>query len=172
MVVQARTDPEWEGRTRPVAIRSLGSLETRLMNVLWAHSVEQSVQEVCDALGPTPANYKTVMTVLNRLVQKSLLVRRLDGRAYRYRPRRSRGWYLESVVREFVQELVRSFGPDARVHVVRVAGAVEQEAESYLPRAPRSVDRRWWLWLSRVAAIGLAGFLPGFLLGRWWHQTR
>lgn len=172
MGMQARTEPEWEGGARPAAIRSLGSLETRLMKALWAHSGEQSVQEVCDALGPTPANYKTVMTVLNRLVQKSLLVRRLDGRAYRYRPGRSRGWYLESVVRGFVQELVRGFGPDAWHYVVRVVRAMEQPAEPNSPSATWRVERQGWLWFGRVPAIALAGTLLGFLLGRWWHQSR
>ena len=63
------------------------------MAVLWNTEQDLLVQEVVDRLEPGH-NYKTVMTVLNRLVDKELLERKLDGRAYRYRTQQGRDDFL------------------------------------------------------------------------------
>ena len=53
--------------------RVLGQLEAEIMECLWL--LEQGrVADVCTQLG-SKANYKTVMTVMNRLVEKRLLQR-------------------------------------------------------------------------------------------------
>ena len=49
--------------------RVLGELEASVMEVLWAHQRDLSVQDVCRSLGQG-TNYKTIMTVLSRLVDK------------------------------------------------------------------------------------------------------
>lgn len=101
---------------------ALGALETRLMEALWGAASELSVQGVSDALGPGH-NYKTVMTVLNRLVEKGLLMRELDGRAYRYRPSQSRPQFLRSAADELVRGYLDAYGPDAAAHLASAAGA-------------------------------------------------
>ncbi|MCH8199723.1 MAG: BlaI/MecI/CopY family transcriptional regulator, partial [Chloroflexi bacterium] len=101
---------------------ALGALETRLMEALWGSASELSVQGVSDALGPGH-NYKTVMTVLNRLVEKGLLMRELDGRAYRYRPSQSRPQFLRSTADELVRGYLDAYGPEAAAHLASAAGA-------------------------------------------------
>ncbi|MCI0816048.1 MAG: BlaI/MecI/CopY family transcriptional regulator [Chloroflexi bacterium] len=101
---------------------ALGALETRLMEALWGSDSELSVQGVSDALGPGH-NYKTVMTVLNRLVEKGLLMRELDGRAYRYRPSQSRPQFLRSAADELVRGYLDAYGPEAAAHLASAAGA-------------------------------------------------
>ena len=101
---------------------ALGALESRLMEVLWGAASELSVQGVSDALGPGH-NYKTVMTVLNRLVEKGLLARELDGRAYRYRPSQSRPQFLRSAADQLVRGYVDAYGPEAAAHLASAAGA-------------------------------------------------
>ena len=113
---------------------ALGALESRLMEVLWGSASELSVQGVCDALGPGH-NYKTVMTVLNRLVEKRLLTRELDGRAYRYRPSQSRPQFLRSAADELVRGYVDAYGPDAAEHLASAAGT---EAPSQAPPQPEA----------------------------------
>jgi predicted transcriptional regulator len=98
------------------SVRGLGSLEALLMEALWASPTHLSVQEVCDKLGPDH-NYKTVMTVLNRLVDKELLERELDGRAYKYRPRQTRDVFLGSVAEELVQGYLGAYGQEAARHL-------------------------------------------------------
>ena len=60
-----------------------GELEAKVMDAVWSLD-EPTVQTVCDFLGPGH-NYKTVMTVLNRLVEKGALTRQRQSRAFIYR---------------------------------------------------------------------------------------
>ena len=61
----------------------LGELERRVMDILWdQHDIELTGRAVADAL-PKSA-YTTVATVLDRLVRKGLVRRRLDGRVIRF----------------------------------------------------------------------------------------
>jgi len=69
----------------------LGSLELELMEILWSCG-ESNVRDVGAKLG-RPLAYTTVMTTLDRLYKKGLLVRRKSERAFVYSPRTSReGW--------------------------------------------------------------------------------
>lgn len=112
-----------ENGTEPrKGVKGLGSLEAQLMAALWESPAQLSVQEVCDRLGPDH-NYKTVMTVLNRLVDKELLERELDGRAYKYRPRQTRDQFLESVAEEIVQGYVTAYGTNAAHHLSAAVGS-------------------------------------------------
>ena len=63
---------------------ALGHLELRVMEILWAHG-ESSVHDVVGRLG-RPLAYTTVMTTLDRLFKKDLLMRRKWERAFRYEP--------------------------------------------------------------------------------------
>ena len=118
-----------EARRAP---RGLGTLEAQLMDVLWASTAELSVQEVSTALGPGH-NYKTVMTVLNRLVEKQLLARQLDGRAFRYHPTDTRESFLRTVADELVHGYVESYGSGSAAHLAR---AVDTVAPRPAPAAP------------------------------------
>jgi len=102
--------------------RGLGALEAQLMELLWGTPDHLTVQGVVDGLGPGH-NYKTVMTVLNRLVDKELLQRELDGRAYRYTPQRSRDQFLRSVADELVVGYLTSYGPQSAAHLTRAVDA-------------------------------------------------
>ena len=101
---------------------ALGALETRLMEALWGSDSELSVQGVSDALGPGH-NYKTVMTVLNRLVEKGLLMRSLDGRAYRSRPSPSRPQFLRSAADELARASPDPLAPPPAPPPARPPGA-------------------------------------------------
>ena len=64
------------------------------------------------------------MTVLNRLVQKSLLERRLDGRAYRYHASLWRDEFLRSAADEVVHQYIESFGGNATEYLADAVDAV------------------------------------------------
>ena len=69
----------------------LGHLEMQVMEVLRGYG-ESNVHDVVERLG-RPLAYTTVMTTLDRLFKKNLLVRRKWERAFFYAPRWSReGW--------------------------------------------------------------------------------
>ena len=62
---------------------SLGSLEREVMHLAWTQR-EVSVRDACERLGASVA-YTTVMTTMDRLFKKGLLLRRKAGRAFVYR---------------------------------------------------------------------------------------
>ena len=62
---------------------TLGALERDVMSLAWSRP-EVSVRDACDRLGSGVA-YTTVMTTMDRLFKKGLLLRRKVGRAFVYR---------------------------------------------------------------------------------------
>ncbi|MDP8970944.1 MAG: BlaI/MecI/CopY family transcriptional regulator [Actinomycetota bacterium] len=83
---------------RDSSIPALGSLEAKIMQVVWDRPEDYlSVRQTLPLLNGDPA-YTTVMTVMNRLYEKGLLRRRREGRAWAYRPALSREAYAASTM--------------------------------------------------------------------------
>lgn len=74
----------------------LGPLETRLLELLWAQRRPATVRHMRRAL-PELA-YTTIMTTLDRLYRKGLLLRDKTGRAFAYAPRYSRAELLSELI--------------------------------------------------------------------------
>jgi predicted transcriptional regulator len=104
--------------------RLFGELEAQIMDAVW-HLEGGTVQDVCDYLGDV--NYKTIMTVMNRLVQKGALIRHRRGRAFVYRPIAERDDFLSGVFRSVAQGLVGDFGELALAQIVETAGEVDPD---------------------------------------------
>jgi len=85
---------------RSVSSFELGPLEAELMTILWA-SGELSVRDVAEKLG-RPLAYTTVMTTLDRLFKKGLLLRSKLDRAFVYRCR----WTAEEWDRKYAEHVV------------------------------------------------------------------
>ena len=78
-----------------------GELEAKLVEAVW--ELEQaSVQDVIDHLGGK-LNYKTTMTVLNRLTEKGVLIRHKESRAFVYTATASKQDLLASVFDQMVR---------------------------------------------------------------------
>lgn len=105
--------------------RVFGELEAKVMEAVWDLH-EPTVQAVCDYLGPSH-NYKTVMTVLNRLVEKEALTRQRVSRAFVYRPRQSREAFLCRVSRAIMGGLVRDFGTLAVAQFVETLDEIDPQ---------------------------------------------
>ncbi|MEV6492395.1 BlaI/MecI/CopY family transcriptional regulator [Actinoplanes sp. NPDC051633] len=69
---------------------ALGDLEREVMTQLWAAGEPLTVRQVHERLSGRGLAYTTVMTVLDRLAKKSVVVQEKDGRAYRYAPAQTR----------------------------------------------------------------------------------
>ncbi len=71
--------------------RPMGSLEAAVLEVLWGSSEALKPGDVLAQLDAQPAvTYSTVLTILRRLWKKHLVTRTRDGKAYVYRPTRTR----------------------------------------------------------------------------------
>jgi predicted transcriptional regulator len=67
---------------------ALGSLERRVLEVLWACSEPVCVRDLQPAFSKKA--YTTLMTTLDRLYRKGMLERTKRGRAFFYRPKMTR----------------------------------------------------------------------------------
>jgi len=85
---------------RPV----LGPLEHRVMEALWRRG-EANVRDVHEEFGDDVA-YTTVMTTLDRLYKKGLLIRWKVGRAFRYAPTATREESQRSLAAELIERLL------------------------------------------------------------------
>jgi predicted transcriptional regulator len=83
---------------------ALGPLETRLLELLWAERCPATVGHIRQAL-PGLA-YTTIMTTLDRLYRKGLLLRTKDGRAFAYAPRYTRAELLSELISGHVADLL------------------------------------------------------------------
>lgn len=114
--------------------RVLGSLQADVLEAVWAATAHQrttppgwaTIGAVSQRLGPT-TNYRTVQTVMNRLVEKGLLLRREQARAYEYQAALSRDALMARVTHEIVQGLIQEFGEIAVAQLVQTLQEVSPE---------------------------------------------
>jgi predicted transcriptional regulator len=92
---------------RSIALRSrsgLGPLETRLLELLWARARAATVRDLHRACAGLA--YTTIMTTLDRLYRKRLLLRHREGRAFAYEPRCTRDELFSELVSGHVTDLL------------------------------------------------------------------
>lgn len=83
---------------------ALGPLETRLLELLWVQQRPATVRHIRHAF-PELA-YTTIMTTLDRLYRKGLLLRDKDGRAFTYAARHTRAELLSELISGQVADLL------------------------------------------------------------------
>lgn len=115
--------------------RLFGELEAKIMNAIWSMEAP-TVQDVVDRLGKR-ANYKTIMTVMNRLVDKGFLKRRKVSRAFVYAPKYTREELLERLSRQVLDGLIADFGPTVLAQFV---DAVEETDHARLVELAKIVE--------------------------------
>lgn len=86
------------------------------MEILWAHpEAGMTVRDVHERLSVRrDLAYTTVMTVLDRLSKKEIVHRELEGRAWLYRPSRTR----VELVSDEIHELLGWLSPAERAEVL------------------------------------------------------
>jgi predicted transcriptional regulator len=105
-------------------------LERAVMDHLWESTEPQTVRQVHEALAThRELAYTTVMTVLQRLAKKSLVVQQRDDRAHRYAPVHGRDELVASLMVDALSQAPASGGRAAAlVHFVGQVGADEAAA--------------------------------------------
>ena len=121
-------------------VARLGDLERRVMEILWESTDQDvSVRDVTKTL-PEYA-YTTVATVLDRLVHKGMLTRRMDGRTIRFSTIGSKGAHTAVLMHKALRE---DGDPDAAL-LCFADGLSDSEAASLrhaLSRNGRTPERR------------------------------
>lgn len=99
--------------------RVLGELEARILEIVWT-AERATVKDVADALGPN-AHLKTTMTVMNRMVEKKLLARERQGRAFYYQAVTDRETFMAHVADRVMAGLMADFRLPTLAHLVGTA---------------------------------------------------
>jgi predicted transcriptional regulator len=122
----------------------MGELERAVLDQLWSGDPERllTVREVHQALSARrDIAYTTVMTVLDRLAKKGLVVQERDGRAYLYRAAASRGALTAELMREALEELsADSSDTDRHSALVAFVGESNSEERAALRAALAALD--------------------------------
>jgi predicted transcriptional regulator len=88
-----------------VPVRPFGELESAVMQVLWDRNEAATVRDVLAALSASRTlAYTTVMTVMDNLHRKGQLSREMSGRAWLYRPVRSRSEHAAALLQDVLAE--------------------------------------------------------------------
>lgn len=104
----------------------LGELEAAVMNVCWEKE-RATVHDVRDALqSRRDLAYTTVMTVMNRLVEKDMLRRHKEGRAYVYTPAHRRDQVAGSLLRSLVDRFYKGATLPAIAHLLQTEEDVDE----------------------------------------------
>ena len=108
----------------------LGDLERAVMDHLWSEREPQTVRQVHEALSAQrDLAYTTIMTVLQRLAKKNLVVQHRDDRAHRYAPTHGRDELVAGLMVDALDQAADSGGREAAlVHFVERVGADEAAA--------------------------------------------
>ncbi|SYX86703.1 BlaI/MecI/CopY family transcriptional regulator [Paenibacillus alvei] len=118
--------------------RFFGPLEAKVMSVLWEGS-EMTIKDVQKKLEVEKCvNFNTVMTVMNRLVDKGILVKRTEGRTSLFRPVLCRDAFLDTQSKELTHELMDEFGPLVVNHML---DALEDVDEGLLDKLEQKIKQ-------------------------------
>ncbi len=113
---------------------ALHELEAAVMDVIWDSSAEEiAVREVVRSLRPErDLAYTTVMTTMDRLAKRELLLRRKEGRAWLYRPAMNRDGFLALVARETLDSLPAGARSSALAWFVEEVSSADEDELSRL----------------------------------------
>lgn len=98
---------------------SLGSLQEKIMEILWNSDKPLKPAEVLEKLDGHHA-YTTIMTVLKRMSDRKILKREMVGKVYYYTPLACKEKFVESNLKNIYGDLMESYGKMAIANFVDV----------------------------------------------------
>ncbi len=124
------------------ASQVLGQLELKLMEILWSAQDPMAVRDVLGRLGRTKLAYTTVMTTLDRLYKKGMLIRAKQGNAFAYEAAMDHDEYQRQVVAAAVRPLLEQGAGAVLSAFVDVAARVDAKHLVELERLIAAHRRR------------------------------
>jgi BlaI family transcriptional regulator, penicillinase repressor len=104
-------------RGKPKSLHGLGQLQAEVLELVWRRG-EATVADVFEHLGRRRTMvYTTVLVAMQKLEKKGWLTHRAEGRAYVYRPARSRASAQAGVLSEMLDAV---FGGDPKLLVTQL----------------------------------------------------
>jgi len=121
--------------------RFFGPLEAKIMDILW-NDVEMTIKDVQQVLDlEKMTNFNTVMTVMNRLVEKGILEKRAEGRSSLYKPLQTRAEFLSEQSKEMTNELMDEFGNVVVSHMLDALEDVDDDLVAKLEQKIKELKK-------------------------------
>ena len=121
------------------SILDLSPLELDCMNALWPVG-EATVRDIQQALHPTrPRAYTTIMTILDRLAQKGVVLRSKSGRAWVYRPNLTAQDARSQALAQLVDGFFAGSSEGLAKHLAEQGGALALANFHPAPATPQSL---------------------------------
>lgn len=90
--------------------KNISELEQYVMNIVWSLK-ECSVRDVLNVITKNrPVAYTTVLTILQRLYDKGLVLKKREGKAFLYKAKITKESYSRSMAQGFLKKFISSFG--------------------------------------------------------------
>ena len=122
--------------------RILGTLEREVMLVLWSKPGCRTVREVVEELArKREIAYTTVLTIMNRLIEKGLLIRRENKQPHLYEVRYSEAEFFSRVAGKVLGRIRRDFGEVAIACFLDEADRVDRNKLKKLLRKLQKSER-------------------------------
>ncbi|QKS46459.1 BlaI/MecI/CopY family transcriptional regulator [Paenibacillus cellulosilyticus] len=119
--------------------RFFGPLEAKVMEAIWSLEKPSTIKEVNTVVSEDkPMSFNTIMTVMNRLVDKGVLQKKLQSKSYVYCAVLSKERFLEEQSKELSYDLVKEFGSLAVTHML---DAMEQVDPDLLKQLERQIEQ-------------------------------
>lgn len=110
---------------------SLGRLEQQVMDIVWNYQ-ECSVREVLSEISKNrKLAYTTIATILQRLNDKGMVERKVEGLSYIYSPALSKKSYSKKIAKSFIKKFVHSFGDIAIASFAQSIESLPKEKRKY-----------------------------------------
>lgn len=122
--------------------RFFGPLEAKIMDILWNHDIEMTIKDVQRVLNKEKeTNFNTVMTVMNRLVEKGILQKRAEGRSSLFKPVQKREEFLNEQSKEMTHELMDEFGDVVVSHMLDALEDVDEDLVAKLEQKIKELKK-------------------------------
>ena len=121
--------------------RFFGPLEAKIMDILW-NDVEMTIKDVQQVLDlEKMTNFNTVMTVMNRLVEKGILEKRAEGRSSLYKPLQTSAECQSQQSKEMTNELMDEFGNVVVSHMLDALEDVDDDLVAKLEQKIKELKK-------------------------------
>lgn len=113
--------------------KAISELEQYVMNIVW--SLHQcTVRDVLMVVikKNKPIAYTTVLTILQRLYDKGLVVKKKEGKAFIYKAKISKEAYSRSMAQGFLKKFITSFGEVGIASFAESIDSLSKKEKDYL----------------------------------------
>ena len=112
---------------------TLTIFEQRIMDIVWRKRQACSIRDIVDEIqNDKPVAYTTVATMVQRLYDKNLLVRKGDGKGFVYSPRLTKESYAKRIARSFFEHFFKSYGDIALASFAESIEDLPEDKRTYL----------------------------------------